>query len=949
MATGFERRDEVQDPLARSRIQGPDSIPLTPVMSPRPSSFSRVGENGRKLAEALGQGADLLNQYKKKKEDEWTLEGKMAYAEGKTEEEIRASGNRYTTEGFMAMKAKVAGDELYANEIEAIKSQNYSADSKSYQEGLSQRFKEMSDRVGNDPIAREMLAAQAADVFPKLVAEQVRANNEWRKEETMKSTRGVIVSTAMTDGPDAAADMLRNGGTFGLGPKDFETSLAAALSDAYDLGSDAVEKALIARDTPAGAVAPAPRTVDNPKLVQNLQNLIGAAESKNSYTAVWSGENPKLTSMTVDEVLAYQSERIAAGTHSASGKYQIKKSTLEGLKAQMGLTGTEVYDAELQDKMAAALMKGRGLDDYLAGKIQPQEFMQRLSMEWAGLPKDQSGNSYYHGDGINRATVQPGAVMAALNADVGSIDLYNTLSKSGMSGENMSKILKAREKFQIEQSSKFEASRLLAEKDLVEAAVNLSDEELFKRINDTKKAGNYSDQWGNGVWDAAQTARKKALEENKKVQKVQTAIAMNSVKQLSSDEQQKAIDMVSQTAIKMFPDALDPSSPNQSTAKRQAQDEVFKFMDNNQITDERLKTAWEVATTGDIVDGNGKVKPAALDAYSSYLQAKTSTNNPLFAATLLTDKTSDLFLLADSYRTENDGADAEQALITASAFMQKQEMSKNTMALPWWKDMNLSIGVTHKLQDSTLPGLFNGFFGLSRKQAQMRWSLNEESVQAAAKSSDVTDRIKFEAAKIWNTTKHWQDQDAARELALAKATNKVMTNSEYVAGSFVYTGDQPSIAERIGMGGVKNAANMVTSRIMGELGPQIWDGYNSTDIYSHSQKWYVSEPGIEKVLSGALDIAGQTIGSPIDTIGNVVEKAQQKVRGVPDFQVTMNPSGNAMVLTPYTNFERTKMGQPFILSVEKMKEAAALLNKGDEAGFKKWAEEQKASLPKYKW
>lgn len=950
MAEGLERRDEVQDPLSRTRIQGPDTVPLSPVMSPRPSSFSRVGENGRKLAEALSTGADLVNQYKKKKEDEWKLEGQMAFAEGRAEEDIRKQGNRYTTEGFMSMKAKVAGDELLQNEMDLITNQNYNLDSKSYQLGLNQRFKEMSDRVGKDPIAREMLASQAAEVFPKLVAAQVRANNDWRHAETMKSTRSVIVSTAMTDGPEATAQMLKDGGTFGLNQNDFDTSLASALSDAYDLGSDAVEKAIIGRDAPTdGSVGP--RIVSSPKLVSNLQNVIGQAESKNSYTAVYGGENPKLTRMTINHVLALPSQPTSDPKirSSAAGKYQIIKSTLEGLKTSMGLTGDELFDENMQDKMSVELMRGRGLDDFLSGKITPDAFMANLAVEWAGLPKDKSGLSAHHGDGVNRATVEPGAVLNALNADTQGIDLYRSLSNAGMSGENISKVLKSRDAYQREQSGKFEASRLLAEKDITENAVNLSDEDLIKRIDETKKAGNYSDEWGNRVWSAAQTAKEAQLKENKKIEKVHTAIQTNSVAQLTKDEQQKAIDMVSDAAIKSNPDAVDSASPNQSTAKRAAQDQVFKFMSTNQITDERLKTSWEVATTGDIIDGEGKVKPAAVDAYASYLQAKQSTNDPLFAATLLTDKTANLFNLADSYRTENDGSDAEQALATASAFIQKQEMSKNTMALPWWKDYNLSASVQYKLENATLPSLFNGFFGMSRKQAQMRWSLNEESVAAAAKSPDVTDRIKHEAAKMWNSTKNWQDQDAARDLALAKASTKVMQNSEYIAGSFVYTGEQPAISERIGMGGINNAANMVASRIMGELGSEIWDGFNSTDIYAHSQQWYVSEPGIEKVLTGAASIIGKTVGSPLDTIGNTVEKVQQKIRGVPDFQVTMNPSGNALVFTPYTNLERTRLGQPFIMSVEKMKEAAAFLNKGDEAGFKKWTEEQKATLPKYKW
>ena len=102
MVQGFERRDVIEDANSKSRALEPASVPLSPVMRPNPSSFSRVGEAERELADILGK-ADLgLQKYVDKKKDQWMVEGQMARAEGKTEAEISKTGNRFTRSGRLS-------------------------------------------------------------------------------------------------------------------------------------------------------------------------------------------------------------------------------------------------------------------------------------------------------------------------------------------------------------------------------------------------------------------------------------------------------------------------------------------------------------------------------------------------------------------------------------------------------------------------------------------------------------------------------------------------------------------------------------------------------------------------------------------------------------------------------------------------------------------------------
>jgi muramidase (phage lysozyme) len=102
---------------------------------------------------------------------------------------------------------------------------------------------------------------------------------------------------------------------------------------------------------------------------------------------------------------------------SAIGAYQFLTATLDSLKASLGLSGTEIFDAELQDDLAVALMIRRGFLDYLAGEMDAETFCNNLAKEWASLPVVKgtqgqkrwvsAGQSYYSGDGLNKAFHSP--------------------------------------------------------------------------------------------------------------------------------------------------------------------------------------------------------------------------------------------------------------------------------------------------------------------------------------------------------------------------------------------------------------------------------------------------------------------------------------------------------------------------------------------------------------
>lgn len=159
--------------------------------------------------------------------------------------------------------------------------------------------------------------------------------------------------------------------------------------------------------------------------VADLLDFIAKPESGGDYNVVWGGirkaDRPArpLVRMTIGEVLAWQDSIDARYQSEAAGRYQIMEDTLRGLYAEAGLGLADLFDAGNQDRLAVALLKRRGLREYLTGQIGAEAFANNLAKEWASLPVvsgPKKGRSYYAGDGLNKSHVSVDAFLAAVRS-----------------------------------------------------------------------------------------------------------------------------------------------------------------------------------------------------------------------------------------------------------------------------------------------------------------------------------------------------------------------------------------------------------------------------------------------------------------------------------------------------------------------------------------------------
>lgn len=170
------------------------------------------------------------------------------------------------------------------------------------------------------------------------------------------------------------------------------------------------------------------------KGIRRLLDFIAKLESNGNYEAYYrhaaNKNDPKLTAMTIDDVIAWQKDYVARQKaegvpadrrSSAAGRYQIIRKTLKLLRENLKLTGAEMFSPAMQDRLAIRLMEGRGLNEYLAfDPAWPTDrFANSLANEWAALPKvsgADKGKSAHDGVGSNKALTGVETFLRAVEA-----------------------------------------------------------------------------------------------------------------------------------------------------------------------------------------------------------------------------------------------------------------------------------------------------------------------------------------------------------------------------------------------------------------------------------------------------------------------------------------------------------------------------------------------------
>ena len=170
---------------------------------------------------------------------------------------------------------------------------------------------------------------------------------------------------------------------------------------------------------------------------KDLLDFIGKHETidgAEGYNIVYSGAQSHfkeysnklgkdLSEMSINEVMEWQKDTIrwqrekgipASSRSSAAGRYQFNYRTLQETMDKLDLTGDELFDAKMQDRLTLQLVKDCGYSKFMTGQMSENRFMYNLAGRWASLPTA-SGNGRYDGLGTNEARTGPSAFRNVLD------------------------------------------------------------------------------------------------------------------------------------------------------------------------------------------------------------------------------------------------------------------------------------------------------------------------------------------------------------------------------------------------------------------------------------------------------------------------------------------------------------------------------------------------------
>lgn len=109
----------------------------------------------------------------------------------------------------------------------------------------------------------------------------------------------------------------------------------------------------------------------------------------------YTGGHKDLVSMTLAQIDALQTKMLPNKMNStALGRYQIIRITLRTIKKTLKLGNNELFNAEMQDRLACFLLGQRGIDKWIGGSLKEDTLISNLAHEWASLPMP-DGNSAY--------------------------------------------------------------------------------------------------------------------------------------------------------------------------------------------------------------------------------------------------------------------------------------------------------------------------------------------------------------------------------------------------------------------------------------------------------------------------------------------------------------------------------------------------------------------------
>lgn len=178
------RRQEVNDPLAMNPLRRDTerSLPTYGVRNPGITGGDAATRQGLSALNAIDGLQAVAGRIFAQAAETGITEGKLAYMQGATEQDIAARGDKYQTRGWQAMSSVNTANEWFIGEAQFIQDQGAQMNPDEYRARLMESRKQaMANMPKDDAQARELWAAAFDDSGPRLMAMQVEQHNKYNE------------------------------------------------------------------------------------------------------------------------------------------------------------------------------------------------------------------------------------------------------------------------------------------------------------------------------------------------------------------------------------------------------------------------------------------------------------------------------------------------------------------------------------------------------------------------------------------------------------------------------------------------------------------------------------------------------------------------------------------------------------------------------------------------
>lgn len=314
-------RQVVQDPNAGSALQAPQPVSLAPVSLPTQRPATQAADN---VNAALGKLGDIISEQIKDRQDKAVLDGQEQWLAGKSEEEMRKSGDYYTEQGYQGLKIVNDTDVWYNNNVNDLDNQvQLSPDD--YNKHLSEQRNTYLDSI-KDPTLKQAAISRLAELSPRLVQMQMQKASDYQKQQ-FSGTFGKTLKTVASNGLDTprqvpgsplAVSATPIASALSLTPQDRDTMIRTVMGEAGGEGDQGMAAvALVMRNR-----------LEDGSYGKTMRDVALAPKQFSVWNGAGPGEGPARFDMNSDQykkaaqiVDAVTSGRVADMTNGATHYY----------------------------------------------------------------------------------------------------------------------------------------------------------------------------------------------------------------------------------------------------------------------------------------------------------------------------------------------------------------------------------------------------------------------------------------------------------------------------------------------------------------------------------------------------------------------------------------------------------------------------------------------------